>query len=174
MTEPTMTEGSTPTPDRTPELPLAIAGRFLDTAPVNLLAMAEALGLQVNMEADLPDDISGSIIRGGDGAAGYRIDVNRRHSVYRKRFTLAHEISHYLLHREQIGDGIRDNAMYRSSLSDFLEVQANRNAAQILMPSSLVRRVYGAGLRWVAGLSQAFQVSDEAMRIRLKQLRLAP
>lgn len=64
--------------------------------------------------------------------------------------------------------------MYRSHLSDYLEVQANSNAAKILMPATLVRRVYGAGLQWLAGLSQAFQVSEDAMRIRLKQLRLAP
>ncbi len=64
--------------------------------------------------------------------------------------------------------------MYRSRLSDYLEIQANQNAARILMPAALVRRVYGAGLRWVIGLSQAFQVSEEEMRIRLKKLKLAP
>jgi hypothetical protein len=169
-----MTEASTSGPDRSAETPLAIAGRFLDSAPVDLLSMAETLGLQVNMDADLPDEISGCIMRGGNGDSGYRIEINRLHSFNRKRFTLAHEISHYLLHKEQIGDGIRDNVMYRSRLSDFMEIEANQNAARMLMPAPLVRRVYHAGLRWLAGLSQAFQVSEEAMRIRLKQLGLAP
>jgi Zn-dependent peptidase ImmA (M78 family) len=85
---------------------------------------------------------------------------------------LAHEIAHYLLHRNLIGDGIEDTALYRSRLSDTVEVEANRQAASMLMPAPLVRRVYNAGLRWLQGLSSAFQVSEEAMRIRLQQLRL--
>jgi hypothetical protein len=44
----------------------------------------------------------------------------------------------------------------------------------MLMPSDLVRRIYRAGLMHIAGLSKAFEVSEDAMRIRLKQLRLAP
>lgn len=79
--------------------------------------MAEALGLTVNMDASLPRNISGRIVRGGNGRAGYYIKVNGAHSPYRKRFTLAHEIAHHLLHRDQIGDGIEDNALYRSRLS---------------------------------------------------------
>lgn len=156
------------------ERPLTIAGRFLNEAPVNLMAMADALGLTVNMNTEMPSNLSGRIVRGGEASAGYHIEVNRAHSPYRKRFTLAHEIAHYLLHRDQIGDGIEDSALYRSRLSDQVEVEANRLAAQILMPPKLVRDVYNAGLRWLAGLSQAFQVSEEAMRIRLQQLRLAP
>jgi IrrE N-terminal-like domain len=152
--------------------PLLIAGRLLHEAPVNLTGMAEALGLTVNMDARLSPDLSGRIIRGGNGRAGYHIDVNASHSFPRKRFTLAHEIAHYLLHRNLIGDGIDDTALYCSRLSDTVEVEANRQAACMLMPAPLVRRVYHAGLRWLHGLSSAFQVSEEAMRIRLQQFGL--
>jgi Zn-dependent peptidase ImmA (M78 family) len=135
--------------------------------------MADALGLSVNMNASLSPEVSGRIIRGGHAASGYHIDVNAAHSSNRKRFTLAHEIAHFLLHRELIGDGIEDNGLYRSRLSDFIEVEANKMAAQMLMPAAMVREVYRA-VRSLVGLTGAFQVSEDAMRIRLKELRLAP
>lgn len=86
--------------------------------------------------------------------------------------TLAHEISHYLLHREFIGDAIEDNALYRSALGDRIEIEANQQAARMLMPAALVRGVYNAGLRSLIGLAFAFQVSGEAMKIRLERLGL--
>lgn len=157
------------------ESPLAIAGAFLHEAPVDVTAMAKALGLTVDMDAEMSPELSGRIRRGGIGPAGYHIEVNGAHSSNRKRFTLAHEIAHYLLHRDLIGDGVEDNTLYRSStLSDQTEIEANRLAAQILMPAPLVRNIYGAGAKSLVGLCAAFQVSEEAMRIRLRQLRLAP
>ena len=154
--------------------PLEIAGRFLQEAPVDLLAMADALGLSVTMDAPLGPDISGRITRGGTSPSGYHIEINGAHSPNRRRFTLAHEIAHYLLHRDLIGDGIEDDALYRSRLSNETEAEANRLAARILMPPDLVMKLFRAGLKSLAGLSAAFHVSEEAMRIRLKQLRLAP
>ena len=159
---------------RHPDSPLSIAGQFLQEAPVNVIAMAHALGLSVDMNVDMGENVSGRILRGDLATAGFRIEVNRLHSNNRQRFTLAHEIAHYLLHRDQIGDGIEDTALYRSNLSDQTEIEANRMAAQILMPAPLVKNIYKAGMKWIAGLSGAFQVSEEAMRIRLKQLGLAP
>ena len=154
--------------------PLEIAGRFLQEAPVDLLAMADALGLSVTMDAPLGPDISGRITRGGTSPSGYHIEINGAHSPNRRRFTLAHEIAHYLLHRDLIGDGIEDNALYRSPLGGQIESEGNHLAAQMLMPGPLVRNLYRSGLRSLAALCGAFQVSEEAMRIRLKQLRLAP
>lgn len=154
--------------------PFAIVEGFLHEAPVDLMAMSEALGLTVDMAAKMGTEQSGRILRKGNGKSGYHIEVNGSHSDYRKRFTLAHEVAHFLLHRDLIGDGIEDSALYRSRLGDPAEYEANRLAAQILMPAPLVRNVYKAGLKWLAGLSAAFAVSEEAMRIRLKQLGLAP
>ena len=85
---------------------------------------------------------------------------------------MAHEIGHYLLHRDQIGSGIVDDALYRSSLSDRREAEANRIAADILMPEGLVdtwldrARVLGVDDP-ASYLKQRFEVSDAAMKIRL-------
>jgi Zn-dependent peptidase ImmA (M78 family) len=44
-----------------------------------------------------------------------------------------------LLHRERLAGGITDDVLYRSRLSDDLEREANRLAADIIMPASLIQ-----------------------------------
>jgi Zn-dependent peptidase ImmA (M78 family) len=161
----------TPTPQASATNPMLVAASFFHAAPVDLQGMARELGLSVNMDAELSQEVSGRIVRSDSGAAGYHIDVNAAHSPYRKRFTLAHEIAHYLLHRDLIGNGIEDSGLYRSRLSDSIEIQANKLAAKMLMPAEVVREVYRA-VKSLVGLTGAFQVSEDAMRIRLKELRL--
>ncbi len=90
----------------------------------------------------------------------------------RQRFTLAHEIAHFLLHRAYIQSGVIDNTLYRSKLSDQKEVEANKLASDLVMPYELVARE-GNRLKHlprderVYELSQKFRVSEQAMRIRL-------
>lgn len=152
--------------------PIEVVSRFLDSAPVDLGAMAEALGLDVRYDAAMPADVSGSIRRVGER---FRVEINGQHGKARQRFTLAHEIAHYVLHRDLIGDGITDNALYRSRLSNDLETQANRFAVEILMPARVLRSLYlRDGVRDLASLTSRFVASDAAMRIRLKSLGLAP
>ena len=114
-----------------------IISRTQETLPVKVGAVAMELGLIVR-SATLPVGISGEIRPDKDSRAGYKIRVNRHEAKTRQRFTLAHEISHYLLHKDQIGDGIEDSILYRSNLSDRREAEANRLAADILMPWHLV------------------------------------
>ncbi|EHD19596.1 MULTISPECIES: ImmA/IrrE family metallo-endopeptidase [Brenneria] len=103
--------------------------------PIAVGAIAKALGITVK-RSTLAAGISGEI-KEEDGNVVIR--VNRHDVKERQRFTLAHEIAHFLLHRDRIGDGITDDILYRSKLSDFMEVQANRLAADILMPGHLIQ-----------------------------------
>lgn len=65
------------------------------------------------------------------GTSGVAIYVNKGHHVNRRRFTTAHEIAHFILHQDFIGDGIADDGLYRSKLSNAMEAQANKLAADI-------------------------------------------
>lgn len=85
----------------------------------------------------------------------------------RRRFSIAHEIAHFALHRNLIGDGITDDAMYRSNLSSAVEVQANRMAADILMPWHLIREATESGVNTVEALAKHFDVSKSTMAIQL-------
>lgn len=149
---------------------LALIARHHGELPVKLSSLAKSLGLEV-VASTLPPGISGEIRPGQDGK--YVVRVNRHDSKRRQRFTVAHEIAHYLLHRDQIGDGIVDDVLYRSSLSDAREAEANRLAADILMPraelAAELRRLGGVPTEdVVSALAVKFGVSDVAMRIRLE------
>jgi hypothetical protein len=106
--------------------------------PVKLGSLARDLGLEV-FKSPLKPEISGLIEPSDTAPAGFRIRLNRHETAERQRFTLAHEIAHFLLHREHIGGGVVDNVMYRSNLSSRLEVEANKLAADLIMPWRLVR-----------------------------------
>ena len=150
--------------------PMEIVASFLNRAPVDLHAIAARLGITVTSPRDLPPDVSGSIRRQGEG---YLIEINGNDAPRRQRFTLAHEIGHYLLHRDMLDGGIEDDRMYRSRLSDQVERQANRLAGQILMPPGLVMTAWRAGARDIGRLAETFDVSEQAMEIRLRELTLA-
>lgn len=138
--------------------------------PVDVIAIAEEIGLPVYEDDAMPDNISGMLLKNAElgGSSGYCVIVNASHHINRKRFTVAHEIAHYILHRDEIGDEVKDNALYRSHLSNAIEAQANKFAADILMPWDLVNRMTSNLLSQdVASLARKFQVSQSAMAIRL-------
>jgi len=143
--------------------------RFQAKPPVDLRGLARELGLPVKA-ATLPPKISGEI-RPGD--EGYVIRVSRHDSHGRQRFTVAHEIAHFLLHRDLIGDGITDDALYRSNQTDSVEAEANRLAADILMPADLLNDAHQTIDRLgaddpIAALASVFEVSPTAMKIRVE------
>lgn len=145
-----------------------------DVAPVRLSELAKAFGVPVKA-ATLAPGISGEI---RPGENGFVIRINRHDPAKRQRFTVAHELAHFLLHADQIGTGISDDVLYRSSLSDRREAQANRLAADILMPDDLVRQQVEAAHEKGVGdlvlfLAEEFAVSEAAMRIKLDQLGVA-
>ncbi len=146
----------------------AFIKRFQSSPPVNVKEIAENLGLRVWEMSTLPENVSGKLFfNENGGSSGFSIGVNAQEGYLRKRFTVAHELAHFLLHRSLIGNGIEDDALYRSGLSNQLETEANRLAADILMPYSLIERLQKEGVRGVDGLAGKLEVSSAAMKIRL-------
>lgn len=150
----------------------AVVNRYLQHTPVDLDGMAAELGLVVE-RAPLSDNIAGKLIRDESATAGYRIVINSNDAPRRQRFTFAHELAHFMLHRDLV-DEVVDNALYRSpNLGDDMERQADRFAAQLLLPAQEVRRAY-RDTKALSLLAERFDVSDTALRIRLRELKLAP
>lgn len=145
--------------------------------PVDVLGIAPHLGLVV-MDAKFKDD-------GLSGAVGYKdghflIWVNREQAVTRRRFTVAHEIGHFVLHMDRganphtYTDVDGNLYMFRGAAvgERAKEVEANQFAAALLMPSeevfARVDRVRGEIDTF--RLAQEFWVSQVAMEIRLQTL----
>jgi Zn-dependent peptidase ImmA (M78 family) len=137
------------------------------SAPVDVTRIAEALGIKV-WESALPNGISGKLVRDScnGGRSGFSIIVHSSEAFVRRRFTVAHEIAHFVLHRNKITNELADDALYRSGLPTREEAQANRLAADILMPRHLIARESSFGSD-PAYLAKRFHVSEPAMRIRL-------
>jgi hypothetical protein len=143
--------------------------RLQPSAPVNVTGIARFLGLNVWESTELPDTVAGKLLRDSKngGVGGYSIVVRAQDPLVRKRFTVAHEVAHYLRHSHLISREIVDDALYRSALSSPMEAQANALAAEILMPHHLLTPI--AQLVSLEDLAEKFQVSNQAMRIRLGQ-----
>ncbi|MEN5176051.1 hypothetical protein D3C73_1049480 [compost metagenome] len=139
--------------------------------PVKVGKLAQNLGIEV-FRSPLPPKISGMIQPSQSGGRGYEIRVNKYEVPERQRFTLAHEIAHFLLHKSDIRSGVVDSVMYRSALTSRKEAEANRLAADIVMPMDAVRKELAA-LGGIADeetakqLAYIFKVSLPAMRVRL-------
>lgn len=146
----------------------------LFAVPVNPVEVANREGINV-YDTEFEDrSISGVLRREGDD---FQIYVNSQHSSLRKRYTVAHELGHYFLHKEQVSAFIDPELnLYRCDNNDasgtdswFREVQANKFAAALLMPAKLVAEQYAA-LQDIDSLASMFLVSREAMGIRISKL----
>lgn len=98
----------------------------------------------------------------------------------RLRFTLAHELAHYILHKRIFsGTGVAAALYNQDTDEDATEWQANYLAKAILMPNGQIKRCFYA-LRpvcksksdFVCKMAEIFEVSKQAMEIRLKEFAL--
>lgn len=102
-----------------------------------------------------------------DSATGMAIiAVNRGENARRQRFTLAHELGHLLLH--PLTHHHRDTR-YQPGTS-LWEQQANRFAAEILMPAQMVRLMTYHSAVDTEQMARVFDVSPVAMAIRLREV----
>lgn len=151
---------------------LAVVRKYWDTAPVDVFAILRELGLGPAQRA-LPANISGMIERrDGDG---FLVVLNNTQSMTRQRFTAAHELGHYIYHRDLLGKGVGDTLAYRAEGTELPnehirvthERQANNFAANLLMPTHLIDRLRAEGIIQPYALANRLGVSEAAMRIRL-------
>jgi len=150
-------------------------------APVDVEAVAAKLGAVVSFEA-FKEELSGVLVKEKTRTV---IGVNSFHSKTRQRFTIAHECGHLVL--EHPGEIFVDQTIKtvnkRDSLSsqatDRSEIDANRFAAELLMPENLVveavQRHYKkkpdiSSPQLIDELADEFQVSPQAMEYRLTNL----
>lgn len=60
--------------------------------------------------------------------------INSLHHPHRQRFTIAHEIGHRVKHTRELSS-FEDKTFFRNGDSNLIEIQANKFAAELLMPS---------------------------------------
>lgn len=150
--------------------------------PVDVEKICETHGLSV-IRKDV-ESISGFIVR-NDGKAV--IGVNSSNVPARQRFTIAHELGHYLLHTPSTDDIHVDSGFevrFRDELSsqgtDKSEQEANFFAAELLMPQKFLEAdlrnigkidlVDGEILGFLENLANKYKVSNQSLLFRLTNL----
>lgn len=142
--------------------------RNLSKPILDIEGVIKSFGINI-IKKPLFNDISGIFSQNEDGT--YTIQVNSLHHPRRQRFTLAHELAHYCLHRH-LKVAFEDKVLFRGGMISPEENEANSFAGEILMPTEQFMENINNGNNSIQGLSDAFQVSSLAVRVRAKQLGL--
>lgn len=150
------------------------------TVPIDVERLASSLGIEIRKQG-FDDELSGfAFHRQGEKFIGINTNENEK----RQRFTIAHEIGHMQLHDKHslsVDKGVmmllRND--HSSDGTDLKEIEANRFAAELLMPEKSIKAdlikvggvdlVGGEDLRnsTISKLADKYEVSYQAMSIRL-------
>lgn len=151
-----------------------------ENAPVDVEKIARLRNALVHRQS-VEDTFSGYLFRNLQQASAV-IGVNSNHHANRQRFTIGHELGHFLLHA---GDKLhidRQFVMMRrdqqsSEGTDPEEMEANFFAAELLMPEHFlaqdIKQLSSNDLvdeEGIARLARRYRVSQQAMTIRLTRL----
>ncbi len=147
---------------------------MLYKVPVNVISIAKAYGIDV-YETEFNNEISG-IIRYDKEREKYEIIVNKNNAWVRKRFTIAHELGHYFLHRDMLkNNDIHVDALYRTAVQ--LDTQTNERekevdyfAGALLMNEKVIEKLMQN--YEISDMAKILDVSYSAMTVRLNILGL--
>jgi Zn-dependent peptidase ImmA (M78 family) len=148
--------------------------------PIPVEEIVKKRGLELRAY-DLGENVSGALmIDAGKGTIGF----SPRESKVRQRFTIAHELGHYELHKQESGLFIdnefkilfRDNNSSKGEIKK--ELEANSFAAALLMPERfLLREIQRNNFDIgdedsIKKLAKIFDVSVSAITYRIANLNL--
>ena len=155
----------------------------IKTPPVDVEKIAQLLNIEIRKRPyDGNGGLSGVLIRDKSSVI---LGVNSKHHEHRQRFSIAHELGHFLLHEgEQVFVDREYKINYRDGKSSLgihiKEVEANRFASLLLIPEEfLVKDLakYEVDLfdskelqKLAKTLAAKYNVSPTSMMLRLSSL----
>lgn len=147
---------------------LKLSEKSCEEPAADLEQIAKELRISI-VPYPFPEEISGVFFK-KDGKL--LLGVNEKEPENRRRFTIAHEIGHYVLHPSSLLHYDRPEAVHfrAKNILGPEEREANYFAAELLMPEELLTKCIAAGMDSVPELASRFKVSEEAMGYRLANL----
>jgi Zn-dependent peptidase ImmA (M78 family) len=140
--------------------------------PVLIEEVAKFAGLDV-IPYDFAEEVSGVLVVSDSLKA---IGVNKIHATVRQRFSIAHELGHYMLgHNDYFFLDFSDSALEnlsRDEIDKDAEIEANEFAAELLMPSELIKEDYKVNKMDPKVLAERYKVSEQALWIKLVNMRM--
>jgi Zn-dependent peptidase ImmA (M78 family) len=153
-----------------------------DTGSVDIVQLASRAGIDV-YGTDAPDDFNAEITH-IPSQNKFEILVNTNHSLNRQRFSVAHELAHFVLHSKEIikyGSLKRSADQSDSTYFPEMEKEADEFGGELLIPEKLLKdhfpdifnkRKNPLPFPKIQEISQKFKVSVLVAAIRLRQLGL--
>lgn len=132
------------------------------TPPIDVDYIASRLEVYVHR-------VSGMAFAGAvnSNRRGAHIFISKKDHPWRQRFTIAHELGHLMLHRD--GSLHHRDTTFAGSPA---EQQANRFAADLLMPRAMMPTAMTSSGGSIKRLARLFDVSEAAMSVRVGNLGL--
>lgn len=157
----------------------------MDAVPVDVVTLAKKWFIDVRFEK-LEPNVSGFLfVKSGKAT----VVINQEQPVVRQRFTVAHELGHYVLHADKEEDIFIDEKIsiyHRANrngsnavIDAGREKEANRFAAELLMPKNMLfKTLIRLGEPDISDdltiyrVANIFAVSEQALNIRMTDLGL--
>lgn len=141
----------------------------IQTEPINIKkVITDIFGIDV-IKADLDRNISGFIERLGEKNWG--IYVNQYENPKRQKFTMAHELGHFIRHKNILLAGSHaDQILFRDDKNSTIEMEASSFAANLLMPEDKFAEYIAQGNNTIEKLAEKFDLSETAVRYRAYKL----
>lgn len=141
--------------------------------PVDVVKAAKLHNIDLfatHMEQAFNAEPSGMLVKSSDQWA---IFVNIDDSITRQRFTIAHELGHFLIHKGQqfVDEFSAGEVFYRDGSETKEESEANYFAACLLMPADKVEEIWPT-CKDPKDAAKRFNVSEVSMTYRLKKLEI--
>ena len=144
----------------------------INEPPVDIIKVAQSLGFII-IPFDFPETISAVIKIEG---AKKIIAVNKNHPEVRQRFSISHELGHYLSGHENFShdrETLVDRDKKYLDPNHREEEEADEFAAELLIPEFMLKNDVLVNKLDAASLAKKYNVSEQTMWIQLINLKLA-
>ena len=148
---------------------------------IDVKKIIKLCGIQI--EYDVIDD------SGEFDSESNKILVNSLEPDTRQRFTLAHELGHFVLNHQGVNHRSDDSSVYSDEQLRVNEIAANQFAAELIMPKNLVRKCLIQTMKDLnydlkqtfdesdleniyEDMAQKMKVSKQALKYRLNNLKV--
>ncbi len=138
--------------------------------PADIIVIAQNNNIDV-YKMKMPDEKIMGLIKYDKDTSAFVIAINKELNTNQQRFTLAHELGHFFLDKEQLmSEEIHIDVMFRIT-NEKDEKEVEYFAGALLMNKTLLEKTYET-VRDIKELSKLFEVSEADMTYRLNILGL--
>ncbi|WP_299827014.1 ImmA/IrrE family metallo-endopeptidase [uncultured Roseobacter sp.] len=137
--------------------------------------LALSVGLDVR-KVPLPRGMAGRLVQDPFSESGFGIEVNESHDVRSMRFTVLHEMGHYLLHmdrRDPLADPMHLN---RSDEEFYFDLKAEREANDfadvLLFGDGSLQAAFSLYNGRLPDIAHYFGVTEKMVEVAMKKFRV--